>query len=66
MMIYSMVFGGLSALLSPAFSRAILSAYGIGLSTSGLAVGLLLIFYIVILAAVCVKKRKSFYQKMDS
>ena len=66
MMIYSMVFGGLSALLSPALSRAILSAYGIGLSTSGLAVGLLLVFYIVILAAVCVKKRKSFYQKMDS
>ncbi|WP_087877769.1 metal ABC transporter permease [Chlamydia suis] len=66
MMIYSMVFGGLSALLSPALSRAILSAYGIGLSTSGLAVGLLLIFYMVILAAVCVKKRKSFYQKMDS
>ena len=66
MMIYSMVFGVLSALLSPALSRAILSAYGIGLSTSGLAVGLLLVFYIVILAAVCVKKRKSFYQKMDS
>ncbi|WP_080141083.1 metal ABC transporter permease [Chlamydia suis] len=66
MMIYSMVFGGLSALLSPALSRAILSAYGIGLSTSGLAVGLLLIFYMVILAAVSVKKRKSFYQKMDS
>lgn len=41
----SLVFGCLAALLAPASSRAILSSYHIGFSTSGLSVFILLIMY---------------------
>ena len=56
MIIYSMIFGILSALVAPALSRSILSVCGIGLSTSGLAVGLLLAFYLVVLIVVSAKR----------
>ncbi|AEJ77200.1 metal ABC transporter permease [Chlamydia trachomatis] len=65
MMVYSMVFGGLAALIAPALSRSILSVYGIGLSTSGLAVGLLLVFYVVMLVFVCSKRAIMLRQKLD-
>lgn len=65
MMVYSMVFGGLAALTAPALSRSILSIYGIGLSTSGLAVGLLLVFYVVMLVFVCSKRAIMLRQKLD-
>lgn len=62
---YSMIFGVLSALIAPALSRSILSVHGIGLSTSGLAVCLLLVFYIGTLATVFVRRHILLHRKID-
>ncbi|ANH79088.1 putative ABC transporter [Candidatus Chlamydia sanziniae] len=47
-MLWSLVFGSATAFLAPACSRAILSAYGVGLSTSGLSVVLLTTMYAIV------------------
>lgn len=46
MIIWSLFFGSLAALLAPACSRAILTAYRLGLSTAGLSICILIGFYI--------------------
>lgn len=48
MLVWSLFFGVSVALLAPACSRAILTSYDVGLSTSGLSVILLLMIYIVV------------------
>ncbi|BEU44116.1 metal ABC transporter permease [Chlamydia psittaci] len=48
MLVWSLIFGALTAVLAPACSRAILTSYGVGLSTSGIAVFILMAFYVVV------------------
>lgn len=45
MVIYSLVFGLTTAFIAPACSRAILTAYNVGLSTSGLSICILVLLY---------------------
>ncbi|AHK63114.1 metal ABC transporter permease [Chlamydia avium] len=61
MLIWSLLFGGCTALLAPACSRAILTSYGVGLSTSGLAVILLIVMYTLV--ALFHHGKKIFFQK---
>ncbi|WP_100934704.1 metal ABC transporter permease [Candidatus Chlamydia corallus] len=48
LMAWSLIFSITTAFSAPACSRAILSAYGVGLSTSGISVVLLTIMYILV------------------
>lgn len=48
MLVWSLFFGVSTSLLAPACSRAILTVYGVGLSTSGIAVILLIMMYALI------------------
>ncbi|WP_348663988.1 metal ABC transporter permease [Chlamydia vaughanii] len=48
MFVWSLIFGSLTALLAPALSRAIFTSYGIGLSTSGISVFILIIIYLLV------------------
>lgn len=61
MLLWSFVFGGCAAFLAPALSRAILTVYGVGLSTSGLSVFILMLFYVLVSVFFCLKK--VFYKK---
>lgn len=54
MMVYSLLFGLGTAFIAPACSRAILTMYNIGLSTSGLSICILVLFYMIaVLIAYC-------------
>ncbi|BAE81339.1 ABC transporter of metals [Chlamydia felis Fe/C-56] len=48
MLFWSLIFGALAALIAPACSRAILTSYDVGLSTSGISVFVLMAFYVVV------------------
>lgn len=47
MVVFSLVFGLAAALLAPACSRAILTVYKIGISTSGISICILVLFYML-------------------
>lgn len=58
MVVWSLIFGVAAALLAPACSRAILTVYHLGLSTSGLSICILVFFYVATVFVTYVKNRR--------